>query len=128
MCIRDRVLPAISKGRKISVNSGTGNRRDEDIRLFGKTLAKIYDYIIINDSDPRRRPLGETAKLVEEGILSTGFPKKNYCMIQDEREATNRALSMAGVNDLVVIQANDVHTVISDVLEFKEMILSQRED
>jgi len=123
-----KVLPAISKGRKISVNSGTGNRRDEDIRLFGKTLAKIYDYIIINDSDPRRRPLGETAKLVEEGILSTGFPKKNYCMIQDEREATNRALSMAGVNDLVVIQANDVHTVISDVLEFKEMILSQRED
>jgi len=123
-----KVLPAISKGRKISVNSGTGNRRDEDIRLFGKTLARIYDYIIINDSDPRRRVLGETAKLVEEGILSTGFPKKNYCIIQDERVATNRALSMAGVGDLVVIQANDVNTIISDVLEFKEMILSQSEE
>jgi len=120
-----KVLPAISKGRKISVNSGTGNRRDEDIRLFGKTLAGIYDYIIIKDSDPRKKPLLETAKLVEEGILSTGFHKKNYCIILDEREATKRALSMAGVGDLVVIQADDIHKVISDVLKFKEMILSQ---
>ena len=119
-----KVLPAISKGRKISVNSGTGNRRDEDIILFGKTLAGIYDYIIINDSDPRKRPIGETAKLVEEGILSTGFAKKNHCIILDEGEATNKALSMAGVGDLVVIQANDVHKVISDVLEFKEIIMS----
>jgi cyanophycin synthetase len=123
-----KVLPAISKGRKISVSSGTGNRRDEDIRLFGKTLAAIYDYIIIKDSDPRRRPLLETAKLVEEGILSTRFSKKNYCIILDEREATNRALSMAGVGDLVVIQADDIHKVISDVLEFKEMIMSKREE
>jgi cyanophycin synthetase len=120
-----KVLPAISKGKKISVNSGTGNRRDEDIRLFGKTLAGIYDYIIIKDSDPRKRPLVETAKLVEEGILSTGFSKKNYCIILDEREATNRALSMAGVGDLVVIQADNVHKVISDVLEFKEIVMSQ---
>jgi cyanophycin synthetase len=121
-----KVLPSISKGRKISVSSGTGNRRDEDIRLFGKTLAKIYDYIIINDSDPRKRPRGETAKLVEEGILSTGFSEKKYCIIQDEREATNKALSMAESGDLVVIQANDIRRVISDVLEFKEMILSQQ--
>jgi len=123
-----KVLPAISKGRKISVNSGTGNRRDEDIKLFGKTLAAIYDYIIIKDSDPRKRPLVETAKLVEEGILSTRFSKENYCIILDEREATKRALSMAKVGDLVVIQADDVHKVISDVLEFKEMILFQREE
>ena len=123
-----KVLPAISKGRKISVSSGTGNRRDDDIRLFGKTLAGIYDYIIINDSDPRKRPIGETAKLVEEGILSTGFAKKNYCVIQDEGEATNKALSIAGVGDLVVIQANDVHKVILDVLEFKEMIMSQSDE
>jgi hypothetical protein len=32
---------------------------------------------------------------------------------------------MAGVGDLVVIQADDVHKVISDVLEFKEMVMSQ---
>jgi cyanophycin synthetase len=116
-----KVLPAISKGRKISVSSGTGNRRDEDIKLFGKTLTKIYDFIIIKESDPRRRPIGDTAKLVEEGILSTKFPKKDYCIIQDESSATNRALSMAGVGDLVVIQADDIHKVISDVLKFKEM-------
>jgi len=123
-----KVLPAISKGRKISVSSGTGNRRDEDIRLFGKTLAGIYDYIIINDSDPRKRPIGETAKLVEQGILSTRFPKKNHCIILEEREATEKALSMARVGDLVVIQPNDVHKVISDVLEFKEMIMSQSKE
>jgi cyanophycin synthetase len=119
-----KVLPAISKGRKISVSSGTGNRRDEDIKLFGKTLAGIYDYIIIKDSDPRKRNLGETAKLVEEGILSTGFSRNKYCMVPEEKEAVNRALSMAEVGDLVVIQADDIHEVISDVLEFKEKIMS----
>ena len=51
--------------------------------------------------------------------------EKNYCMIQDEEKTTNRALSMAGVGDLVVIQADDIHKVISDVLKFKEMIMSQ---
>jgi hypothetical protein len=35
---------------------------------------------------------------------------------------------MARVGDLVVIQPNDVHKVISDVLEFKEIILSQSEE
>ena len=123
-----KVLPAISKGRKISVNSGTGNRRDEDIKLFGKTLGGIYDYIIIKDSDPRKRPLVETAKLVEEGILSTGFQKNNYSIILDETKATDKALSMARDGDLVVIQADDVHKVISDVLEYKEMIMSQKEE
>jgi cyanophycin synthetase len=123
-----KVLKAISKGRKISVSSGTGSRREEYIRMFGKTLAEIYDYIIIKESDPKKRPIGETAKLVEEGVLSTGFPKKNYCMIQDEGKATNRALSMARVGDLVVIQADDVQKVISDVLKFKEMIMFQNEE
>ena len=115
-----KVLSALSKGRKISVNSRIGNRREEDIRVFGKTLTEIYDYILFKESDPRKRPIGETAKLAEEGILSTGFPQKNYCMIQDEGDAADRALSKARAGDLVVIQTDDVHKVISDVLELKK--------
>lgn len=122
-----KVLPTISKGRKISVSSGTGNRRDEDIVLFGKTLAGIYDYIIIKDSDPRKRSPGETPKFVEKGILSTKFSKKNYSLVPDEMDAVNKALSMANVGDLVVIQADDIHKVISVVLEFKEKIMSINE-
>jgi len=62
---------------------------------------------------------------VEEGILSNGFHKKNYCINLDERELTNKVLSMAGISDLVVNQANDVNKLISDVLKIKEMIMFQ---
>ena len=89
------ILPYLAKGRKINVGSGTGNRRDEDIIEFGRTIGRIYDSIVICDSDRRRRKEGETAELVKKGILDAGLPAKSVAIIVDEDKAIQKALRKA---------------------------------
>ena len=46
------------------------------------TMAKhwllVYDYIMLTDFDPRNRPIGETPKLVYEGLIKGGFQTEKY--------------------------------------------------
>jgi cyanophycin synthetase len=108
------------------MHSGTGNRRDEDIVDFGRTLGDIYDRIVLTDSDPRGRSKGEVAELVRRGILDSGFPEGHLDLVLDAREATQRALEMAEAGDLVVLQADDVEQVIEDVFEYKDRTSVQK--
>ena len=73
--------------RRIGVVSGTGNRLEQDIRRLGETAASIYSDLIIKDSDPRDRPLGETAEIMKSGALGAGFPGKRLRVILDEQES-----------------------------------------
>ncbi len=115
------VFPALtSGGRVIGMHSGTGNRRDEDIAEFGRVLGRSYDHIVLTDSDPRSRPLGETAEVVKRGILETGFPEKELTYIMDVREATRAALEMGRSGDLVVLQCDDVEQVLADVDAYRQ--------
>jgi cyanophycin synthetase len=120
------VYPNISSGKVIGMHSGTGNRRDEDIVDFGRTLGDIYDRIVLTDSDPRGRSKGEVAELVRRGILDSGFPEGHLDLVLDAREATQRALEMAEAGDLVVLQADDVEQVIEDVFEYKDRTSVQK--
>jgi cyanophycin synthetase len=119
------LIPHLANGKKISVGSGTGNRMDQNLMDFGRNMGSMYDYIILCDSDPRRRKLGETAELVRKGVLSTGFPEKNLQMVLDENTAIQTALKLAKDGDLVVIQANDIKEAIHIVLEYKENLLAK---
>jgi cyanophycin synthetase len=114
------VYPHLSTGRVIGMHAGTGNRRDEDLMELGRTLGGIYDHIVLTDSDPRRRKIGETAEVVKRGILETGFPEEELTVVLDPREATRTALEMARAGDLVVLQCDDVDQVLEDVFAFKE--------
>ena len=120
------VFPHLSTGKVINMGSGTGNRTDEYIMDFGRTLAEVYDRIFVTDSDPRDRPPGETAELVKKGILDTGFPAENVSVILDPVEATAAALDMAEPGDLVVLQADHFNQVIHDVKEYKKRLLENR--
>jgi cyanophycin synthetase len=119
------LIPHLTNGKKINVGSGTGNRRNEDILIFGKNLGKMYDQIIICDSDPRARKSGETAEIVRKGVLSSGFPENNLQVVLDEGVAIQIALEMANEGDLVVIQANHIKEAIHIVLEYKENLLAK---
>jgi cyanophycin synthetase len=120
------VFPYLSTGKVINMGSGTGNRTDKYIMDFGKTLAEVYDYIVVTDTDPRERPIGETAELVKKGIQDTGFPAENVSVILDPVEATAAALDMAEAGDLVVLQADFFHQVVRDVKEYKKKLLKNR--
>jgi cyanophycin synthetase len=88
-------------------------------------MGNMYDHIILCDSSPRQRKIGETAELVRKGILSTGFPKNNIEMVLEEHAAILVALKMAKEGDLIVIQADDLNRAIIDVLEYKENMLAK---
>jgi cyanophycin synthetase len=114
------LLPHLAPGRKIRMASGTGNRRVEDIIEYGTTLSKYYDHVVITDTDRRDKPLGEVADLVKKGLIDAGYPEKEITTVLDGREATQAAMEMASKGDIVVLQADDVDTVIEDVMEYKE--------
>lgn len=106
------VLPRLATGRKINVADASGNRRDEDLRAFGGTIASMYDRIFLCDPDPRGRKKGETSALVRDGLLANGFPESELTMEPDESRAFRAALAESRPGDLVVLQADDIEGAI----------------
>lgn len=116
-------LPHITKGQKIVVAHGTGNRLDADLKLLGATLADVYDHIIVNDADPRQRIPGETPKLVRAGALENGFAKNELEVINDPYEAMDRAFSIVRPGDLIVVQIDAMEPMYKRVMEHFERIV-----
>lgn len=112
-----RLLPRLSPGRKVALCHGTGNRTTEQIIDFGKALALVYDYILLADFDPRNRPIGETPKLVYEGLIQGGFKKENIEIIQEQDKAVDTIFARAQQGDLLVIQPDELEPVMSQILE-----------
>ena len=55
---------------KVGIISGTGDRRDDDIREIGRISAKNFDEIIIRqDKNLRGRTAEEIINLLVEGIM-----------------------------------------------------------
>ncbi|MFC1529799.1 cyanophycin synthetase [Gemmatimonadota bacterium] len=110
----------LQEHRRIGVVSGTGNRMDEDIIRLGETAARIYTDLIIKDSDPRNRPLGETAEIMRTAALEAGIHEERVRVILNEQEALEAAFALAVPGDIVVIQPDDIHETIRMLLEHKE--------
>jgi cyanophycin synthetase len=107
-----RELPA---RRRIGVLAAPGDRRDEDIRAVGR-LAAGLDYVIVKeDDDTRGRAAGATAELVVEGLREGGVPMDRIEIVRSELEAVERAVSLLEANDLAVILADDVRSVLDKV-------------
>jgi cyanophycin synthetase len=118
------VLPRITKGQKIVIAHGTGNRLDEHIEVFGAALADVYDYLILSDIDPRHRRPGETAKLVRSGALKNGYSEDKVEIIDDPFKAIDRAFSIVQSGDLIVIQVDEVEPILKHVMEYFDRIVS----
>jgi len=116
-------LPHITKGRKIAVVHGTGNRLDEDIKVFGATLADVYDHLIITDADPRNRKLGEASALVYAGAIGKGFHREDMDMINGPFEAIDHAFSIVQPGDLIVVQVDEVGPMLKHVMAYFERIV-----
>jgi cyanophycin synthetase len=117
------ILPHITKGRKFAVVHGTGNRTDEDMKKFGAALADVYDYLIVNDADPRQRIPGETPELVQAGARENGFSESKLEIVCDPYEAIDRAFSMVRSGDLIVVQIDAMEPMHKRVMEHFERIV-----
>ncbi len=102
-------LSTVDSSFKIGIITGTGDRRDEDIREMGKISAEMFDHIIIRqDKFLRGREAQEIVDLLVEGIKQSD-PNKSYEYIPKEIEALKHALDMAKPGSFI--------TALSDVID-----------
>ncbi|MGZ8516915.1 MAG: cyanophycin synthetase, partial [Chitinophagaceae bacterium] len=105
---------------KVGIISGTGDRRDEDIRELGEISAQYFDEIIIRcDKNLRGRSAEEIIGLLKEGIdkVNPGIPT---VVIPDEDEALDYAYANGKPGSLVTIMCDVVARALDKIRELKE--------
>jgi cyanophycin synthetase len=104
---------------KIGVISGTGDRRDEDIRELGEISANYFDQIIIRcDKNLRGRTAEEIISLLQEGIdkVKPGIPTK---VIANENEALEYIYANQVPGALYTIMCDVVAGALDKIKELK---------
>lgn len=112
---------------KIGIISGTGDRRDEDIRELGEISAQYFDEIIIRcDKNLRGRTADEIIGLLKDGIekVNAAIP---VIVIPNEDEALDYAYSHSAAGSLVTIMCDVVARALDKIRELKEREDKQQE-
>jgi cyanophycin synthetase len=115
-----RFISKFPNKTKTGVIGGTGDRRDDDLLLYGRIAAQMFTNVIIReDDDLRGRAPGDSTRLVIEGIKSVN-PDMPVREIIDAPEAINHALQHARKGELLVILADNVSRSVELVSKFRE--------
>lgn len=105
---------------RIGVISGTGDRRDEDIRELGEISARHFDEIIIRcDKNLRGRTADEIIELLKEGIMSVN-PDMPIVTIPNEDLALDYIYENAKPGALYTIMCDVVARALDKIKELKE--------
>jgi cyanophycin synthetase len=106
--------------KKIGVISGTGDRRDEDIRELGVISAKYFDEIIIRcDKNLRGRTAEEIIGLLQDGIQSVN-PKIPVITIPDENRALEYIYEHPVEGALYTVMCDVVAGALDKIQELKD--------
>ncbi len=106
--------------KRIGLISGTGDRRDEDIRELGSLSAKYFDEIIIRcDKNLRGRSAEEIIQLLQEGIALEN-PDIPTMVIANEEEALEYIYAHPQTGALYVVMCDVVTGALSKIKELKE--------
>jgi len=107
---------------KVGIISGTGDRRDSDIRDLGKISATCFDEIIIRqDKNLRGRTAEEIVNLLVEGINETKTKEIPVKIIYNEREAIMYAYKHAKTGSLITIMCDVVAEALDLIKDLKEV-------
>lgn len=113
-------LATVDSTYKIGIITGTGDRRDDDIRDMGRISAEMFDHIIIRqDKFLRGRQADEIVKLLVEGIHQAA-PNKSYEYVPKEIEALNHAFSIAKPGSFIVALSDVIDNAIEVVHSYLE--------
>lgn len=106
---------------KVGIISGTGDRRDEDIREMGKISGRNFDEIIIRcDKHLRGRTADEIVQLLIEGINETKTKDIPIEIIYNEKEAIMHAYNNAKPGSLITIMCDVVTEALDLIKALKE--------
>ncbi len=116
----ERFIEKLPNKIKTGVIGGVGDRRDEDLRIYGRIAARMFTNVIVREDEDRRgRAPGETNGLVIEGIRQAN-PNLPIKEILSPPEAIEYALNHARRGELLVILADKVQRTIDIVEKFRE--------
>ena len=105
---------------RIGVISGTGDRRDEDIRELGEISARYFDEIIIRcDKNLRGRTAEEIIDLLQQGIKSVN-PNIPIITIPNEDKALDYIYENAKPGALYTIMCDVVARALDKIRELKQ--------
>ncbi len=114
-------ISKIDATARVGIISGTGDRRDEDIRELGRISAKYFDEIIIRqDKYLRGRTADEIIGLLVEGIKQTKSDDIPVTIILSEKEAFLHAYKNAKPGSLITLLADKVDASIELIRKLKE--------
>lgn len=106
---------------KVGIISGTGDRRDEDIKELGRISAKCFDEIIIRqDKNLRGRTAEEIVNLLVQGLNETKTKDIPITIIYNEKEAIMHAYNTAKPGSLVTIMCDVVAEALDLIKALKE--------
>ena len=106
---------------KVGIISGTGDRRDEDIREMGKISGRYFDEIIIRcDKHLRGRTADEIVQLLIAGINETKTKDIPIEIIYNEKEAIMHAYNNAKPGSLITIMCDVVTEALDLIKGLKE--------
>jgi cyanophycin synthetase len=113
-------LSSVDSPYKIGIITGTGDRRDDDIRALGRISAEMFDHIIIRqDKFLRGRTAEDIVSLLLEGIKSVD-PNKSHEYIPKEVEALEHALSIAKPGTFITALSDVIDNAIDVVQSYLE--------
>ena len=117
-----RFIAKFPNKTKTGVIGGTGDRRDDDLLLYGRIAAQMFTNVIVReDDDLRGRAPGDSKRLVIEGIKSVN-PDMPIQEFTSAPEAINQALKHARKGELLVILADNVSRSVELVSKFREQL------
>ncbi len=106
---------------KVGIISGTGDRRDDDIRELGRISAKYFDEIIIRqDKHLRGRTAEEMVQLLVEGINEGKTKEIPIEIIYNEKEAIMHAYNTAKPGSIITIMCDVVAEALDLIKSLKE--------
>ncbi len=106
---------------KVGIISGTGDRRDEDIKELGRISGKYFDEIIIRqDKHLRGRTADEIVQLLVDGINETKTKEVPVTIILNEKEAIMHAYNTAKPGSLITIMCDVVAEALDLIKGLKE--------
>jgi len=106
---------------KVGIISGTGDRRDEDIRELGRISGRCFDEIIIRqDKHLRGRSAENIVELLVEGINETKSKDIPIKIIFNEKDAIMYAYDNARPGALITIMCDVVAEALDLIKTLKE--------
>jgi cyanophycin synthetase len=112
----ERMAP---KGKRITVVTVPGDRRDQDLAAIAGHIAGRFDhYICRQDEDLRGRADGEIPDKLAAALKANGVAPDRISIVKPEPAAIDVALQMARPDDLVLIFAENITRCWKQIIYF----------